>query len=168
MDASLPEGAAAALDALAPPALVWFADLAVDVGTPIDGGDSPQGRRRLVPILGGTLQARDFRARVLPGGADVQRIVPGGTRTELDARYMLQSDDGALIYVHNQALRSAAPDITARLARGEPVDPAQVYFRCWPRLESSAPALAWVNERLFVGCGLREPARVLLRFYLLD
>jgi hypothetical protein len=62
--------------------------------------------------------------------------------------------------VQNKAIRVAAPEITARLIRGEPVDPAQVYFRCFPSFETSAAALAWINERLFVGTGVRRPDRV--------
>jgi len=53
----------------------------------------------------------------------------------------------------------------ARLVRGEPVDPAQVYFRCMPRFEVSAPALAWMRERLFLGTGVRTPDAVQLSFY---
>ena len=57
--------------------------------------------------------------------------------------------------------------MTARLLRGEPVDPSQVYFRCQPAFETSAPSLAWINERLFVGSGVRHPDRVAMRFFVL-
>ena len=67
---------------------------------------------------------------------------------------------GELIYVCNKAVRAAPPEVTARLIRGEPVDPAQVYFRCVPTFETAAPSLAWINERLFVGTGVRRPDRV--------
>jgi hypothetical protein len=44
--------------------------------------------------------------------------------------------------------------------RGEPVDPALVYFRCVPAFETASAALGWVNERVFVGTGVRRPNRV--------
>ena len=47
----------------------------------------------------------------------------------------------------------------AKLLRGEPVDPAQVYFRCNPRFETASPTLRWISERMFVGVGVRHPAR---------
>lgn len=78
---------------------------------------------------------------------------------------MLELDGGDLMYVHNRAIRSASPEVTAQLMRGEPVDPALVYFRCFPNLETASPALAWVNERLFVGSGVRRPQEVAMRFF---
>ncbi len=152
-------------DALAAPPLRPFADLAVQVAAPLEVGATPRGRRRVIPITGGTVRgAAGWTARVLPGGADFQRIV-GDTLAELEARYVLETDGGDLLYVHNDAIRVAPAEVTARLLRGEPVDPAQVYFRCLPRLETASPALAWVNERLFVGVGVRHPGEVVMRFF---
>jgi hypothetical protein len=53
----------------------------------------------------------------------------------------------------------------ARLVCGEAVDPRQVYFRCVPRFECAAPALAWIGERVFLGTGLRRPSEVVMRFF---
>src|SRR5450830_1463665 len=121
-----------------------FADLQVQVGTPQDVGPGPHGHRRVVPILGGQVQGVGWTARVLPGGADFQLLL-SDTLAELDARYVLETE--------------------ARLVRGEAVDPAQVYFRCAPRFETSAPSLRWITERLFIGSGVREPSAVLMRFH---
>jgi hypothetical protein len=150
--------------ALAAPGLQRFADLTVEVGAPIEVGEVAGGLRRLVPITGGTCVARDWSARVLPGGADFQLVV-GGRVAQLEARYVLETDAGDRIYVQNQALRAASPEVTARLVRGEPVDPALVYFRCAPRFEAATPALAWLSERVFIGTGLRRPAQVVMRFF---
>lgn len=117
--------------ALPDPRFRFFADLSVQVGPPQEVGATAHGGRRLIPILGGTARGDGWSARVLPGGADFQRIVHGGL-AELDARYVLETDAGDLIYVCNQALRSGDPALMAKLARGEPVDPAHIYFRCAP------------------------------------
>lgn len=101
---------------------------------------------------------------MLPGGADYQLIV-SPRLAELDARYVLETDAGDLIYVQNRALRAAAPEITARLIRGEPVDPEQVYFRCSPSFETASTALGWITERLFIGSGVRQPERVEMQFF---
>lgn len=151
-------------DPLAVPALAHFADLEVEVGLPIEIGRVAGGVRRVVPILGGTCRGRDFTARVLAGGADFQLVI-SETVARLEARYVLETDAGDRIYVHNDAIRTAAPAIMARLIRGEPVDPARVYFRCAPRFECAAPGLAWIAERLFVGTGVRRPSRVEMRFF---
>ncbi len=152
------------IDGLAAPTLAWFADVDVDVGAPIEVGQVAQGLRRVIPIHGGSCRGRGFAGRVLPGGADFQ-LVASPTLARLEARYVIETRSGERIYVHNDALRSAAPEAMARLLRGEPVDPAEVYFRCVPRFECAAPGLAWVGERVFVGVGVRRQDTVHLRFF---
>jgi len=149
---------------LATPALRFFADLEVDVGQPQELGRTTRGVRRLIPILGGRATGDGWTARVLPGGADFQ-LIASATSAELDARYMLETDAGDLIYVQNRAVRSGPAELIARLARGEPVDPSQIYFRCSPTFETASKTLAWINERMFVGTGARHPDRVVLRFF---
>ena len=151
-------------DPLAAPALLAFADLSVQVAAPIEVGNVGHGTRRVIPILGGTCTARDWTAKVMPGGANFQLIV-NERMARLEARYVLETDAGDRIYVHNDAVRTAAPEVMARLVRGEPVDPSLVYFRCAPRFEASAPSLAWMMERVFLGTGLRRPNDVVMRFF---
>ena len=151
-------------DPLAAPGLARFADLSVQVGAPIEVGAVGNGVRRVIPILGGSCVARDWSARVLAGGADFQLIV-SETMARLEARYVLETDAGDRIYVQNDAVRTAAPEVMARLVRGDPVDPGDVYFRCVPRFETGAPSLAWLRERVFLGTGLRRPAEVVMRFF---
>ena len=133
--------------------------LDVEVGAPVEVGPSASpfgyGHRRLIPITGG---------RVLCEHADFQLIV-GDRAARLEARYVIETEAGDRVYVENLALRSGSPDDIARLARGEPVEPERIYFRCVPRFETAAPALAWMMERLFVGTGARRPDRVELRVF---
>lgn len=154
------------IDPLAAPSLDYFADLQVEVGVPQVLSQGPRGMRRLVPIMGGKAQGNGWTARVLPGGTDFQLIV-SDTLSELDARYGLETDGGDLIYVQNHAVRAAPPEAMAKLLRGEPVDPAQIYFRCSPRFETASPTLRWITERMFVGVGVRHPAQVVMRFFAL-
>jgi hypothetical protein len=144
----------AAMSSTSPPSLQWFADLSVQVAAPLEVGKTVHGVRRLIPILGGTAQGHGWSARVMPGGADFQLLV-NDRLAELDARYVLETDAGDLIYVQNRAVRAAAPDVMARLVRGEVVDPQLVYFRCAPSFETASASLAWISERLFVGTGVR-------------
>lgn len=146
--------------------------LDVEVGEPIEVGRSASsfgyGHRRVIAITGGSVRCEHasgaWDGRVLPGGADFQLIV-GDRAARLEARYVIETDAGERIYVENLALRSGSPQDIARLARGEPVDPARIYFRCVPRFETAAPLLAWMMERLFVGTGVRRPDRVGLRVF---
>ncbi len=113
------------------PELRYFATLTVTVDAPQEVGACQHGQRRLIPITGGEVEGNGWKGRVLPGGADHQLILTD-RMAELDARYVLETDDGERIYVHNRAIRVAEPDVTARLVAGEQVDPDQMYFRCTP------------------------------------
>lgn len=152
------------LHAFAAPELRFLADLSVQVAVPQEVGQTVHGRRRLIPILGGQVQGQGWQGRVLPGGADFQLIV-NERLAELDARYTIETDGGDLIFVSNRAVRTAAPEVMARLMRGEPVDPTQVYFRCSPQFETASASLAWLSERLFIGTGARQTECVLMRFF---
>ena len=146
-------------------------DLTVFVAAPLEAGDitglNSRGRRRIIPITGGTVSGR-VNGAVLAGGADFQLVV-SDTCADLDARYLLQLNDpawpGAHVFVQNRALRRGSAEDIAKLVRGEPVDPAAIYFRCAPSFEVSHPALAWLTESLFVGTGARFPDRVEMRFF---
>lgn len=148
------------------PSLRPCVDLWVDVDTPIEVGAVGSGTRRLIPIKGGNAVGivGGWTARVLPGGADFQ-LVTSPSCAVLQARYVLETDGGDCIYVENNAIRTGPPELIGRLLRGEPVDPAAIYFRCAPRFEAAAAALRWMNERLFIGTGARFPSQVVMRFF---
>jgi len=152
------------MNELPTPSLRLFADLSVRVGPPQEVGRTVHGLRRLIPILGGQARGEGWQARVLPGGADFQLIV-SDRLAELDARYVLETDGGDLIYVRNHALRAGPPELMAALVRGEVVDASKIYFRCSPRFETASPALGWISERLFIGSGARHPEQVVMRFF---
>jgi hypothetical protein len=157
----------AASPAVQPPKLTLVMTLRVQVGPPMELGEVPRGRRRIIPILGGTFEGPNFRGMVLAGGADWQ-IVRADGLAELDTRYALQTEQGSLIYIQNAGMRHAPPDITKKLLAGEPVDPAQVYFKTVPTFETSAPELQWLTRAIFVGTGERYPSEVIIRVWKVD
>ena len=146
------------------PALTFAFEAHVELGPPMELGQVPQGRRRIIPIVGGTFEGPALRGRVLDNGADWQ-IVRADGFADLDTRYALQTDDGHIVYVQNKGMRHAPPEILARLNAGEMVDPDQVYFRTIPVFETSAPELQWLARSVFVGSGERHPSHVVIRFW---
>jgi hypothetical protein len=141
-----------------------LARLVVEVGAPIEIGPTGAGRRRLIPIVGGTVEGPRLNGRVLPGGVDVQLVRDDGA-TEVEAHYAIELLDGTRVYVHNRGLRVASVEDTERLLRGDPVDPARVYFRSTPRFEAPAGPWRWLMHGVFVGRGERRPDRVELEFW---
>ncbi len=96
---------------------------------------------------------------IVPGGADWQYVRADGV-TELEARYSMRTRDGVEIAIINRGLRRASPEIMERMSRGEPVDPALVYFRAAPTFEAPAGPYEWLNRSLFVATAARLPAKV--------
>lgn len=127
-------------------------------------GDSPLGRRRIIPITGGTFRGERLSGRVLAGGADWQVIRSDGV-AELDARYTLETHDKALIYVRNFGYRHGPAEVIQRLAAGEPVDPALYYMRTTPRFETGAERYRWLNRIICVATGARRAAAVELEVF---
>jgi len=146
------------------PTLAHIADFLVQVGAPIAIGETGQGLRRVVPITGGTIQGERLNGTILDAGADYQIIGADGF-TRLEARYVARLADGALIYIENSGVRFGPPEAMARITRGEPVDPAQIYFRSTPRFETAAPAYQWLTRPLFIASGARHPDRVALSVF---
>ena len=101
---------------------------------------------------------------MLPGGADWQIVRPDGT-IEVVARYTIRSTSGALVYVQNEGLRVASPEILARMAQGELPPPGSYHFRTAPRFETAEPSLKWLERATFVGVATRAPDRIAIGFH---
>jgi len=138
----------------------------ITLAAPRELGETPQGRRRIIDITGGSFSGAKLSGRVLPGGADWQ-IVRGDGVACLDARYTLETTDGALIYVENRGYRHGPKEAIAALERGAQVDPALYYMRTTPWFETSDPRYAWLNRIVCVGTGARLAAAVRLQFFAL-
>lgn len=136
------------------PGLEVAFDVSVRVGTPLDHGTTRAGHRRVVPIVGGEVTG-GLTATILPGGADWQVVRPDGV-IEIDGRYTARTTDGDLVYIEARGVRVASREVMGRIERGEDVSPDDYYFRTTLRFETSAPALAWLQERLFVASCIRE------------
>lgn len=150
------------------PSLTFLATLSVQVGEPIEIGRTSAGVRRIIPILGGKVEGPELRGTVLPAGADFQ-LLRTATLTELEAKYAIETDDGERLYVNNFGLRSGSEADIAALLRGEPVDPARIYFRCTPRIEApDGGAWAWLSSRILIGTGIRLPDEVRLDISVVD
>lgn len=154
------------LSALVPPTpeLNHLMQITVRVDPPLLVGNVPLGERRIINITGGHFSGERLRGDVLHGGADWQLVRPDGAAI-LEAKYTLRTDDGALLYVTNLGIRHGPPEVLARIAKGELVDPALYYFRATPRIETGAPQYAWLNDIMMVCSGVRTADAVLLDFY---
>ena len=136
----------------------------ITLGPPQELGETPHGRRRIIPITGGRVSGERLSGRVLPGGADWQVVRADGV-ADLDARYTIETTDGALVYVANRGVRHGPPEVLRKLAAGEPVDPALYYMRTTPWFETGDARYAWLNRIVCVATGARRAAAVELEVF---
>jgi hypothetical protein len=120
--------------------------------------------RRIIPVLGGRFEGDRLSGILLPGGTDVQRARPDGV-VELNIRVILQTDEGDCVFFNGSGIRYATPEITARLATGENLDPSEYYFREAITFETAVPRLAWLNSLIAIGTGRRSIDAVELEVY---
>lgn len=131
----------------------------ITLAKPQELGETPLGRRRIISITGGSFSGPRLSGRVLAGGADWQVLRADGV-ADLDARYTLETRDGALIYVRNRGYRHGPAAVLEKLAAGEAVDPGLYYMRTTPLFETGDPRYAWLNATICVASGARRAAAV--------
>jgi muconolactone delta-isomerase len=148
------------------PRLTPVYKLEATLGAPLDLGDTVHGRRRIVPLTGGTVTGSEISGTLVPGAsADWQTVLPDGTALG-DIRYTLKTDGGQLLYVRSRAVRHGPAEVLARLGRGEEVDPSEYTFRAATQIETGAIGLDWLNRGIFVSVAGRQPAGVVYETYL--
>jgi hypothetical protein len=128
------------------------------------GQDDIVGRRQLIPILSGEVSGKNFKGKVLPGGIDSQIIRPDG-KCELSARYAIELEDGATIYIENNGVRTVPHEYIDAVKSGKFVDPNAYYFRTIPTFETYTKKYKWMMDHIFVCYATRLPENVLLKFY---
>jgi len=138
------------------PSLVFAFAVTAELGELEDHGMTRAGHRRIIPVVGGTVRGI-FSGVILAGGADWQTVRADGS-IEIDGRYSARADDGDLLYIRAQGVRSGDPAVLESLLRGDPVDPDSYYFRAALTLESATrPEL---ERSVYVASYVREAHRV--------
>ncbi|MBV1800224.1 DUF3237 domain-containing protein [Siccirubricoccus sp. G192] len=131
--------------------------LALSAGAPEMSAPGRGGELRVIPVTRGSFEGPRLKGEVVPGTtADWLRVEADGT-SHMDVRLVLRTDRGQDIYMNYMGVRTGAPEVLARLGRGEAVDPGDYYFRIAIRFETGDAELAWLNRVLAVGVGQRPP-----------
>jgi len=134
------------------------------VAPAIDIGSTPLGRRRIIPITGGTFEGPKLRGWVVPGGMDGM-LIRSDEVTLPDVKVVLETQTHELIFMSYGGFRHGPPDVMDRLARGEEVEPSEYYFRITPRFETGSAKLDWLNRIVAVGVGQRVRAGPIYDIY---
>lgn len=151
-----------------PPAihLEPLAKFSVDLTAPVWelGQTSEGGKRRIIPITGGTFEGKALKGKILNNGADWQ-IVDSKGLAIIDTRYLLETEDGALIYLQTKGYRHGSAEVLQKLGQGKDVDPKHYYFKITMQFETSSPKYAWLNQTVAVGSAMRLGKAVIYDAY---
>ena len=148
------------------PHLTKIFRLEASLGEALDLGNVALGRRRIVPLTGGTFAGAELNGTLLPGAsADWQIVLPDGTALG-DIRFTLQTDGGDLLYVRSQGVRHGSAEVLARLSRGEEVGASEYVFRTSTQVETAAPDFDWLNKGVFISVAGRQVGGVIYEVYL--
>lgn len=119
---------------------------------PLPGG----GDQGYTSVLGGTVSGPRLQGRLVEySGADYALVRPDGV-VELNAHYLLETDDGTRIYIRNQGYVHGPLQLADdRTGEGGRV-PGQ--FLCTPYFRVPAGPHEWLGRTVVVGRGVRRPA----------
>jgi hypothetical protein len=144
------------------PELEFVYEASGDLEPPVAIGKTYDGIRRIIPIVGGgRVEGPLIKGKLVGNAADWQVTRPDGV-TVADAIYALETDDGVVIQIRNRGLRHGPPEVIARLAAGEEVDPSAYYFRTVPEFIAPDGPYDWMNRSIFICSGARYPLGIKL------
>ncbi len=125
--------------------------LDVDFAGMITIGQTPAGLRRIAPVTGGTFNGERLSGSVRPGADWVLNRADGVM--VIDVRLVLDTPDGAAIYLTYQGRFLAAPEAMARFAKGALLEQQEYSLAISARFECGHPDYVWLNNVVAVGTG---------------
>jgi len=97
-------------------------------------------------------------------GGDIPLVRPNGV-IDFDARYMLEADDGAIIYMQNRGYRWGSEEAMAKMSRNEPVRPDEYYMRVSPKFDVPEGPHEWMARHVFVGVAEKVPGANRIHYF---
>ncbi|KAJ8139308.1 hypothetical protein OY671_007481 [Metschnikowia pulcherrima] len=145
---------------VSPPGLEFVYEATGDLKPPRPIGETYDGTRRIIPIVGGgRVEGPSISGKSVGNAADWQSTRPDGV-TVADAIYASETDDGVVIQIRNRGSRHGPPEVMQRLAAGDTVDPAEYYFRTVPEFIAPKGRYEWMNRSIFICSGARFPSGI--------
>lgn len=141
--------------------------IAIDLSKPYWVTPSARGdTRAAIYAAAGTVEGPRLRGRVIPmSGGDFPLQRPNGV-IDFDARYLLEAEDGAIIYLENRGYRWAkTDDIAEKMRNNEAVGNDDYYMRVTPRFDAPAGPHEWMSRHVFVGVAEKLPGANRIHYF---
>ncbi|MGW7051650.1 DUF3237 domain-containing protein [Streptomyces sp. NPDC054887] len=148
------------------PSLSFAFEIRAEIAEPLHIGHGDGERTEFTPITGGSVEGPRLRGTVLAGGGDWSST--RGEICELEARYLIRAEDGAVIDIVNRGYFRAGSDSGDQYDGALKVAEAGYYFRTSPVFRTDAPAHRWLAETVFVGLAREEDGDIVIRLYSVD
>src|SRR6476620_8657813 len=92
----------------------------VKVAAVLNIGAVPHGTRRTAPLSGGTFEGPRLRGTILTGSSADWLLLRSDGVLEMDLRFTLRTDDGALVSMSSFGLRHGPPEVFVVMIRRAP------------------------------------------------
>jgi len=122
--------------------------------------------RGTVIVQEGTFEGPRIKGIVVPQTGGDHPVIGADGTARFDATYLLQADDGTLIFKRNYGMRSGPPEVLKRLLAKEQVDPSEYYMRLSPSFEVPPGPHDWLSKHIFIGTGRRGPEGSIFRYWM--
>ncbi|MFB7333193.1 DUF3237 domain-containing protein [Streptomyces adustus] len=148
------------------PALGFAFEIRAEVADTLHIGNGDGEVTEFTPITGGSVEGPRLRGTVLPGGGDWSST--RGEVCELEARYLLRAEDGAVIDIVNRGYYRPKAEAPDQFDGDLQVSEAGHYYRTSPVFRTDAPAHRWLAGTVFVGLARPDgEGAVVIRVYAL-
>jgi uncharacterized protein DUF3237 len=148
------------------PALEYVFEIRAHIAPELHIGNGDGESTEFVPITGGSVDGPRLTGKVLAGGGDWSST--RGDICELEARYLLQADDGAVIDIVNRGYYRPDADGPDQFDGEIQVTEKGHYYRTSPVFRTDAPTHRWLAENVFIGLARPDGDDVVvIRMYML-
>ena len=122
--------------------------------------------RAAIYAASGRVEGPRLNGTVVPmSGGDFPLSRSNGV-IDFDARYLLEADDGAIIYLENKGYRWARTDEAATaIRRNEDASFDDYYMRVTPKFDAPAGPHEWLSKHVFVGVAEKLPGANRIHYF---
>ena len=141
--------------------------ISIDLSKPYWVKPTARGETRAaIYAAAGTVEGPRFNGRVIPmSGGDFPLQRPNGV-IDFDARYLLEADDGAIVYLENRGYRWPKSEaIGEQMRANEDVAFEKYYMRVTPRFDAPAGPHEWMSQHVFVGVAEKLPGANRIHYF---
>ena len=122
--------------------------------------------RAAIYAASGEVAGPRLNGRVIPmSGGDFPLTRPNGV-IDFDARYLLEADDGAIVYLENRGYRWPKSEaIGEQMRANQDVAFEKYYMRVTPRFDAPAGPHEWMSKHVFVGVAEKLPGANRIHYF---